>query len=215
MTNNRSLVISALILSLSLTGNTMAQDTDNSTQILLTDFADDDSDMGWFVLNDSVMGGKSEGYFSQERGELFFSGHTNTDGGGFSSIRTEVLSLDLSDHEGIRLRIKGDGRRYTWRLTSKEHWQGLAIGYWASFDTDASSWQTVSIPFSRFQPQVHGVTLDGPPLDSAAITGMGVMIYDNEDGPFELRIAHVSAYSADRLVSNDNGLLTTAIVTDD
>ena len=37
-----------------------------------------------------------------------------------------------------------------------------------------------------------------PELDTARITGMGLMIYDKQDGPFALRLASVKAYANDR-----------------
>jgi NADH dehydrogenase [ubiquinone] 1 alpha subcomplex assembly factor 1 len=163
---------------------------------LITDFGPDSADLGWYVLNDNVMGGRSEGGFLEEQGELFFSGRTNTNGGGFSSIRTEAMQLDLSQYAGIRLRVKGDGRTYTWRLTTTARWRGREIGYWANFDTREGTWQTVDIPFASFVPRFRGYQLDGPPLDTATLTGMGLMIYDKRDGPFELALASVHAYPA-------------------
>ena len=56
------------------------------------------------------------------------------------------------------------------------------------------AWTTVNIPFADFIPQFRGYQLDGPALDPAQITGMGLMIYDNLDGPFELELASVHAY---------------------
>ena len=129
--------------------------------------------------------------------ELSFTGHTNTKGGGFSSIRTKPMQLDLSNHAGIKLRVKGDGRRYTWRLTTAARWRGEQISYWADFDTHNGGWRTLNIPLSRFIPKYRGYQLDGPALDPGQITGMGLMIYDKRDGPFELRLASVHAYSAE------------------
>jgi len=166
-----------------------------ATEILLTDFTSSSADLGWYVLNDNVMGGRSEGGFQQEQGTLFFTGDTNTNGGGFSSIRTSPLQLDLSNYAGLRLRIKGDGRRYTWRLTTTARWRGREVSYWAEFATEDGTWTTVDIPFYRFIPKFRGYHLDAPALDSAQITGMGLMIYDNQDGPFELHMADVYAYS--------------------
>ena len=160
----------------------------------LTDFTPTTENLGWYVLNDNVMGGRSEGDFELERKQLRFSGLTNTNGGGFSSIRTRPLQLDLSPFAGIRLRVLGDGRPYTWRLTSRAMWRGQRLGYWATFDTSAGEWTTVDIPFSRFVPRFRGVELDGPPLDVAHVTGMGLMIYDKQDGPFKIRLDHVHAY---------------------
>lgn len=176
--------------------------SDSDGELMLTDFTSTSSDLGWYVLNDNVMGGRSEGRFElrqgeQGQGELSFTGRTNTNGGGFSSIRTKTLQLDLSAFDGIRLRVNGDGRRYTWRLTSTARWRGREVSYWAEFETLDGDWSTVDVPFASFVPRVRGYQLDGPALDSGQITGMGLMIYDKQDGPFELRLESVSAYAAD------------------
>lgn len=165
-----------------------------SSGLLLTDFTPSSSDLGWYVVNDNVMGGRSEGDFDQESGKLSFAGRTNTNGGGFSSIRTEPLQLDLSNFAGVQLQVKGDGRRYTWRLTTNARWRGRQISYWADFETRNGTWTTVNIPFDNFIPQFRGYQLEGPALDPTQITGMGLMIYDNQDGPFELELASVNAY---------------------
>ncbi len=170
---------------------------------LITDFGDDSADLGWYVVNDNVMGGRSQGGFELGPGELLFSGRTNTRGGGFSSIRTEPLQLDLSPYAAIRLRVRGDGRRYTWRLTTDARYYGRPVAYWADFETVAGGWQTVDVPFSRFVPRFRGAELDGPPLDTSAITGMGLMIYDKRDGAFELRLASIRAVADPETFSLD------------
>jgi hypothetical protein len=139
------------------------------------------------------MGGRSEGNFTLENGELIFTGRTNTNGGGFSSIRTKNTPLDLCGYEGIQISVLGDGRRYTWRLETSARRRGRPVSYWAEFETSAGTWTTVNIPFATFVPKFRGTLLDGPDLDPAQITGMGLMIYDNRDGVFELRLASVKA----------------------
>ena len=163
--------------------------------LLLTDFTSGSPDFGWYVLNDNVMGGRSEGTFELRDELLHFSGDTNTNGGGFSSIRTAAMELDLSSYAGIRLRVKGDGRRYTWRLTTTARWRGRQVSYWADLDTTEGAWTVADLPFTDFIPKFRGSRLDGPPLDTSQITGMGLMIYDNKDGPFELYLDSVSAYA--------------------
>ncbi len=162
---------------------------------LLTDHTSATPSFGWFVVNDNVMGGRSEGGFRIDDGTLRFTGSTNTRGGGFSSIRSAPLSLDLSAYEGIRVRVKGDGRRYTWRLTPNARYYGREVAYWADFDTAEGEWQDVDIPFVNFVPRFRGSVLSGPALDTANIRGMGLMIYDKRDGAFTLQLESVSAYS--------------------
>ncbi len=164
---------------------------------VLTDYTTGRDEFRWYVVNDNVMGGRSEGGFSIEQGALYFAGRTNTNGGGFSSIRSRSAQLDLSEYAGIRLRVKGDGRRYTWRLATAERWRGREFSYWADFDTKAGAWTTVDIPFSRFIPRYRGMRLYGPGLDAAQITGMGLMIYDKLDGAFELYLESVHAFVAE------------------
>jgi hypothetical protein len=173
-------------------------------ELLLADFTSTSSDLGWYVVNDNVMGGRSKGNFELEQAELVFAGRTNTNGGGFSSIRTRPLQLDLSNYAGIRLRVRGDGRRYTWRLTTNARWRDRQISYRADFETDNGTWNTVNLPFSGFIPKYRGNQLDGPALDPGQINGMGLMIYDNQDGPFEIRLESVHAYSTDAPYSYSN-----------
>lgn len=171
-----------------------AADAETGGGLLLTDFSADHADLGWFVVNDNVMGGRSDGDFAIDDGDLLFAGRTNTRGGGFASIRTRPVELDLSEYAGIRLKVRGDGRRYTWRLTTDAQWRGREVAYWADFDTLDDAWNTADVPFADFVPRFRGTQLDGPELNTAQITSMGLMIYDNEDGPFELRLASVGAY---------------------
>jgi hypothetical protein len=175
-----------------------ASDSAPADTLLITDFTSTSPDLGWFVVNDNVMGGRSDGDFDLVDGVLRFAGRTNTNGGGFSSIRTRPMQLDLSDYDGIRVRVKGDGRRYTWRLTTDARWRGRQISYWADFDTQNGEWTSVDVPFSSFIPQFRGTRLDGPSLDTSNVSGMGLMIYDNKDGAFKLQLADVRAWTTSK-----------------
>ena len=188
-------LIGLLLVTTSASTITTASD-DSNTGLLLTDFTAESADLGWFVVNDNVMGVRSDGQFEQADGLINFAGRTNTNGGGFSSIRTQPKEHALTDNSGIQLRGQADGRRYMWRLTTDASWRGRQVGYWAEFPTEDGVWTTVNLPWSNFRPQYRGYRLDGPALDPAQITGMGLMIYDGLDGPFALQLESVSAYSA-------------------
>jgi monofunctional biosynthetic peptidoglycan transglycosylase len=188
-----SLVLGLLLMT--LTGTTPhASGDDNGGALLLTDFTADSPELDWYVQNDNVMGGRSKGGFKLEPGTLIFTGSTNTDGGGFSSIRTRPFELDLSNYTGIELRVKADGRRYIWQLQTNALYRNYPVSYWAEFETIAGEWSTANIPFEKFYPQFRGFKLDGPELDPSEITEFGLYIYDNKDGPFELRLESVKAY---------------------
>ncbi|MGI9290862.1 MAG: CIA30 family protein [Gammaproteobacteria bacterium] len=171
---------------------------DGPATFLLTDFSSLTPELGWYVQNDNVMGGRSEGGFNiiEEDQQLLFTGSTNTNGGGFSSIRTQPFKLDLAEYDGIQLRLKADGRRYTWQIQTSARYRRFRVSYWAEFDTVADEWITVNIPFKMFYPQIRGFPLDGPLLDPGDTREFGLYIYDKKDGAFKLELDSISAYAA-------------------
>lgn len=184
----------SLVLLALLCAPLSASEADNLDTLSLTGFTADSPDFGWYVQNDNVMGGRSEGGFAIASEELIFSGNTNTNGGGFSSIRTQPLELDLSAYTGIRVKVKADGRRYTWGIQTDALWRGRRINYWADFDTLADQTMVIDIPFMNFLPQFRGFKLDGPELDTGQIAEFSLYQYDKTDGPFALRLISVEAY---------------------
>lgn len=181
-----------MVLSLTLAASASAEEPRDR---LLTDFRAG-STVRWMTVNDGVMGGRSRGDFRVKDGVLRFAGATNTQGGGFSSIRAPRVAYDLTGYDGIRLRVRADGRRYTFRLSTSTTRKGrYQPSYWADFETDKDAgWQIIDVPFERFRPQWRGQRLSGPALDLENIDGLGLMIYDKRDGPFLLEADWIRAY---------------------
>ena len=161
---------------------------------LVTDFPREPGSLEWFVVNDDVMGGRSSGGFELNDGNLMFTGSTNTRGGGFSSIRSQGLQMDLSEFSGIRLRVRGDGRQYSWQLRTNAMYRGRELGFWSEFETTAGQWLGIDLPFADFVPKFRGNKLDAAPPDPAHIRGLGLMISDGKDGPFAIEVDSVQAY---------------------
>ena len=144
----------------------------------------------WRTVNDNVMGGRSVGDFEVGGSTLNFKGRTNTNGGGFSSIRASAQSLNLEGATGFRLKLKGDGRRYTFRLRKRNSW----VSYWSEFDTDDNKWQTVELKLEDFWPNWRGRKVYAPKIKGNQIGELGIMIYDGKDGAFSLDVASIVAY---------------------
>ena len=161
---------------------------------LVTDFSQGPGSFEWFVVNDDVMGGRSSGGFELNDGNLIFTGSTNTLGGGFSSIRSRGPRMDLSEFSGIRLRVRGDGRRYSWQLRTNAMYSGRELGFWSEFETTAGQWLGIDLPFADFVPKFRGNKLDVAAPDPAHIRGLGLMISDGKDGPFAIAVDSVQAY---------------------
>lgn len=161
--------------------------------IHILDLSETDPD-AWILVNDDVMGGRSTSQLSlTEEGTGVFSGHVSLENnGGFASTRVSLGPLDLSAHQGVILRVRGDGRRYQLRFRTQEGSRGLA--YKGEFDTEAGVWREIRIPFSDFRPSVRGYQPPGAPaLDPGEIRQVGFLIADKKEGPFRLEVAWVRA----------------------
>jgi hypothetical protein len=170
--------------------------------LLLADFPASARELAWHVVKDGVMGGRSEGGFRLGEHSLLFTGTTNTDGGGFVSIRSARRHLDLEAYEGVRLRVRGDGRTYTFRLTTSDTRSGpRPISYWADFRTGGDDWEVIDVPFRRFRPRQRGRWLEGRELHPGAIDSLGLMIYDERDGAFRLEVDWIRTYRLPRAFS--------------
>jgi hypothetical protein len=162
---------------------------------MVFDFTGDKLQDQWITVNDDVMGGRSKGGFSFKKGKLIFAGSTNTNGGGFSSIRTKQVNLNLNDKEGVIIRYKGDGRTYKFDVRMGRS----SVAHRAEFKTvkNSKGWQIVKIPFSDMTATWRGSRLDKRryALEIPKIQSLGFMIYDKKDGPFELRVDWIKDYS--------------------
>ena len=169
-----------------------------NTEKVLVDFTAVGEQEQWFVVNDGVMGGLSQGRFAIETdGNALFHGRLSLENnGGFSSIRRAPRDYGLSGFAGVTLRVRGDGRTYQFRLRMSDRFD--AIAYRAEFATQADTWTTVPIPFTEFEPTFRGRRVPGAPeLQPDRIVQIGFLIADQQAGPFRLSIDSVRAYTSD------------------
>jgi len=158
---------------------------------LIFDFTEEDIEGKWIVVNDNVMGGRSEGGYSFRKNRLIFSGNTNTNGGGFSSIRTNPTNFYLGDRTGLHIRFKGDGRTYKLGVRI----EGKSVSYRSNF-TSGNGWQEVRVPFNEMDVSWRGRPLskEEHPLIKSKIRSIEFMIYDKQDGPFKLQVDWIKSY---------------------
>ncbi|NNJ27787.1 hypothetical protein LzC2_38960 [Planctomycetes bacterium LzC2] len=173
---------------------------DANAEVELTevvDFTREQEAERWITVNDNVMGGRSRGGPSFKDDTLIFSGATNTNGGGFSSIRTKPQEWPLDGAEGLRMRVRGDGRTYQADASTGVKASNFRVAYRADFQTVKDEWVEVDVPFSKFRPTVMGQSVAGrvPELAAKDVRTLGFMIYDGQDGPFKLEVDWIKAYS--------------------
>ena len=161
----------------------------------------------WGAVDDVVMGGVSQSNIRLTENKAIFSGMVSTENnGGFASVRTRNFEppLDLSDFEGIEIKVIGDGKRYKFITRCEGKWDG--VGYSHSFDTVYNFPTTIKIPFKDLIPVFRAKTVsDADQIDSSKVYSMQLMLskfeYDGELNPkfeagsFSLQVEYIKAYS--------------------
>jgi monofunctional biosynthetic peptidoglycan transglycosylase len=164
----------------------------------LASFADQAEGRRWQTVLDGVMGGRSTGKFRVTDGSMIFTGVLNTNGGGFSSVRRRGKDLQLGQtgEQGIHLRLRGDGRKYTLRLRQPSGGR-RAPSYRTQFRTvKGDDWQDVFVPYAQLKPTWRGRKLNLPPVDPSLVDELGISIDDKIDGPFQIEIQKIATYEA-------------------
>ncbi|WP_392533594.1 CIA30 family protein [Nostoc sp. C117] len=165
----------------------------------------------WGAVDDVVMGGVSESNIQLVENTALFAGNVSTaNSGGFASVRTKNFDppFNLSNYEGVKLRVKGDGQRYKIFLRTEAKWDGIGYGY--SFDTVANTWIDVHVPFADLIPVFRAKTIkDALPIDFNKICSFQLMLskfeYDNAlnpkftPGKFSLQLESIKAYGGKTL----------------
>ena len=149
----------------------------------------------WTSVNDVVMGGVSDSLMQvSEDGMGVFAGHLSLENnGGFASVRVSLPENDFTGYDGIVLRVKGDGRRYSFRVRTDMLFEGVV--YRQEFDTVAGEWMDVELPFSDFKPSFRGrIVSDAPPLDPSRIFQIGFLISEKQKGSFRLEVERIDAF---------------------
>ena len=162
---------------------------------LLLNFRDINDSGRWMVVNDGVMGGVSRSTVNLHNdGYLIFAGNVSTDyGGGFASIRTDYKNWGIGKHEGLILRVKGDGKTYQFRCRLGNNMNQIAYRHYLQTNND--EWQEIILPFKDFIPTYRGRVLNNfAELDPNQIKHLGVMISDKQVGDFKLEIDWIGVY---------------------
>jgi len=147
---------------------------------------DRDALKSWQTTGDTIMGGKSNGTFKiNETGNCVFQGEVSLENnGGFSLLRHTFEPIKVIPSQKILLKIKGDGKRYQFRLKAKSTDR---YSYVTNFYT-SGEWENIQLSISTMEPKYRGRQLDIPNFNSEYITEIGFLIGNKKAENFKLEI---------------------------
>jgi NADH dehydrogenase [ubiquinone] 1 alpha subcomplex assembly factor 1 len=155
----------------------------------LYDFNKNSNLTNWTVVDDDVMGGRSNGHFNlSSDGYGVFHGEVSLENnGGFSSVRYQFSQRNISGRTKMIIRLKGDGIRYQFRVKSNKYDRHSYIYH---FET-TGNWQTVEIPLLEMKASFRGRELDIPLYQGAFMEEIAFFISNKKAEHFKLELDNI------------------------
>ena len=160
------------------------------TEQLIFDFNKGASLENWMVVDDGVMGGRSKGSLRlTPEGHGLFEGTVSLENnGGFSSLRYRFEALEVNSSSTVKLRLKGDGKKYQFRVKNSI---GQYFSYIAYFES-SGEWEEIEIPLEKMIPAFRGRKLNQPNFSHNQIEEVAFLIGNKKRESFHLLIDSIS-----------------------
>ncbi len=148
------------------------------------DFNKDTNTSQWQIIDDVVMGGRSDGNFkiTVEGHGMFYGAVSLENNGGFSSVRKQTSIEGVPSDGKVRIRLKGDGKSYQFRVKQDAR---AYYSYIYPFET-SGEWETIEISLKDMYPSWRGRKLSGPNFDHTSIEEITFLIGNKKSQSFEL-----------------------------
>jgi len=159
-------------------------------QMTLFDFSESADISGWEIVDDVVMGGRSNGtFYLSPAGNGVFSGKVSLENnGGFSSVRYDLNGLDMEAYDTFLLKVKGDGKRYQFRVKTGKYDRQSYISY---FET-TGEWQEIAIPMHEMVPTFRGMRLNMENYPGKKLDQVSFLIGNSRPEGFRLEIDEIA-----------------------
>jgi len=153
---------------------------------MIYDFSQETKINDWMIVDDVVMGGRSNGSIKLDaEGQGVFEGTISlANNGGFSSVRHRPEQIKVGDKTRIIIRLKGDGKEYQFRVKSSTRDYYSYLGPF----TTSGEWQEIEIPLASMYPAFRGRKLDLPNFSEDFIEEITFLIGNKKAESFKLLI---------------------------
>ena len=157
---------------------------------MLFDFTKESNLSQWYILDDGVMGGLSNGNFIiNDDGNGEYTGQISLDNyGGFSSLRYRCDDTDLGENTHLVLKVKGDGKSYQIRIKNSIYDRH---SYIYSFDT-SKEWETIKVPIKEMYASFRGRKLNMPKFDYRQFEELTILFGNKKEESFKLEIDYIA-----------------------
>lgn len=153
------------------------------------DFGSAKAGSDWSVMNDGVMGGLSKGTGSLTNNSLILKGEISlANNGGFSSIRSQWGTLDLSSHTKVTIKYRSYGQKVALCFEPNRRW--WRPYYLLDLDPTQGEWKTITLnlkkakKYSIARPRDSYFTKD----IREEILRIGFMTNDKKESEFEFEV---------------------------
>lgn len=146
----------------------------------------------WFVVNDGVMGGLSNGSINYKEDSFEFKGTVSLENnGGFASVRSSFKEFNLGNYKEVELRYRLSGLDFAVTLANSKRWYNP--NYKANLDNTNGDWKTIRIPLLDFEQyqvgKATGYTIDRNILSN--IIRISIISNQKKEVSFELEVDYI------------------------
>lgn len=168
----------------------MSMDIEIPNSRVIFDFNTQNNISNWRIINDAVMGGMSKGKFSlNENNKGVFEGVVSIENnGGFSFLRHRFQQLNIAEFSKIILYVKGDGKKYQFRMKSNKNEQHSYVTY---FQT-TNEWQLLEFDLADLKPAFRGKTVNMANYPGEQVEEIGFLIGNKCNEQFKLIIDSIT-----------------------
>jgi NADH dehydrogenase [ubiquinone] 1 alpha subcomplex assembly factor 1 len=150
----------------------------------IMDFRDPEFAQQMRIVNDDVMGGRSNSRFAIDPEGVLFEGTVSLENnGGFASVRCPVRFQHKTS--GLQLTTRGDGKQY--QLIIRTEASTTAPIYKSNF-VSSKDWKTHQFKPEDFEAAFRGRPVDAKPLVFSEALEFGLLIADKQAGQFRLQL---------------------------
>ncbi|MEL7144925.1 MAG: CIA30 family protein [Bacteroidota bacterium] len=145
----------------------------------------------WYILNDGVMGGLSQGKAQKTDDGMLFSGTVSlANNGGFSSFRSPWKDYDLSGYEEVTIKYRSEGIKQALVMETDRRWW---IPNFKVSLPNTEGWETKTFQLSSVKEYRLG-NPTGNGFDNASredIIRLGFITDEKREGDFRFEVASV------------------------